>query len=929
MAGGSVIGRETERETIGRWLDSPRPAALVIDGEAGIGKSTLWDDALEQARARGDRVIAWRASAAERDMAFAVLTGLLAGPDVEAALETVAAPRRRALEVALGRADPGATPVDATLAGLAVADILRALAADPPLVVAVDDIQWADRASEEALAFAARRLRAEAVAILLARRTEAGEAAGATPALAAAPDRHETLTVGPLSVGALGRLIHERLAVTHPRPLLVRLHEASSGNPFQALEISRSLTARALDLGPGEPFPIPLQVGPLVRDHLASLSRDARRAVVIVAMTPHARFAVVERIMGDAAGRAIDEATGQRILIADRARLRGAHPLYLSTAHADAPPAERRALRRALARIATDPVERAVHIAAVAEPPDAPAAMALAAGAAAAVARGAPALAADLYEHAARLDPDPESAARAVLEAADAAAAAGDTGRAETLLRGALDGDVQGHVRARAMLRLGDLEYVQRPNEALLLLTGALEYTEGDPILEALAHSYIASMADMDPAAGDRSAEAAVAILERTPGPIDPDHLACALLDRAFHALLRGDRVAADDIDRGLALMTGDVSTYPARRAQEVAERCLWHLGRLPEAIALDEAAYRRLSDRGQVGLLPPLLQSLSVLHLMNGDWIAARRYGQECLDLVEQGEAAWRERAVTVRARLLAWTGDLDAARALAAEALEREEAAGDRWEATFLCALLGFVELSVPDPGRALHVLMRALEHSDAMEIILPTQFRFLGDLVEAAVLAGDLALADRILRERLETPSERLPLPWVRAMAARGRALVGAAQGDQRAAVGHLDRAVAVFDRELPMPFERARTVLLRGRAKRALGLRREARADLDEARAIFHGLGAATWEARAAAERRRISGRTAAGTDLTAAERAVAELAAAGRSNREIAAELVLSVRTVESQLSAVYRKLDLRSRARLAAALAATGTSAAP
>ena len=144
----------------------------------------------------------------------------------------------------------------------------------------------------------------------------------------------------------------------------------------------------------------------------------------------------------------------------------------------------------------------------------------------------------------------------------------------------------------------------------------------------------------------------------------------------------------------------------------------------------------------------------------MNGDWVAARRYGQECLDLVEQGEAAWRDRAVTVRARLLAWTGDLDAARALATEALEREEAAGDRWEATILCALLGFVELSVPDPDRALRVLLRALEHSDAMEIVLPTQFRFLGDLVEAAVLAGDLALAERILRERLEAPSERLP-------------------------------------------------------------------------------------------------------------------------------------------------------------------------
>ncbi len=152
MGGATVIGRESERETIGQWLDLPRPAALVIEGEAGIGKSTLWDDALEQAQARGDRVIAWRASAA-------VLTGLLAGAEVEAALEIVAQPRRRALEFALGRADPGKAPIDTVFAGLAVADVLRTLAAERPLVIAIDDVQWADRASQDALAFAVRRLR--------------------------------------------------------------------------------------------------------------------------------------------------------------------------------------------------------------------------------------------------------------------------------------------------------------------------------------------------------------------------------------------------------------------------------------------------------------------------------------------------------------------------------------------------------------------------------------------------------------------------------------------------------------------------------------------------------------------------------------------------------------------------------------------------
>ena len=371
-------------------------------------------------------------------------------------------------------------------------------------------------------------------------------------------------------------------------------------------------------------------------------------------------------------------------------------------------------------------------------------------------------------------------------------------------------------------------------------------------------HSAIASMADMDPATGHRSALAAVEILERPGVTPDPDHLACALLDRAFHWLLRGERVASDDIDRGIRLMTGAGATAVARRAQELAERCTFHLGRLPEAIAFDAAEYQRLSERGQVGLLPPLLQSMSVLHLMAGDWDAARREARECMDLVEQGEEAWRERALTARARILAWDGDLEAARSIAAPALARQEAAGDRWEAAIFCALLGFIELSVPDHPAALRYLTRALDHADAMAVVLPTQFRFLGDLVEAAVQAGDLDLADRVLVERLEGPAERLPLPWIEAMAARGRGFLDAARGERDEAIRHFDRAIAIFDDRLPMPFERARTLLARGQVHRRANHRRAARDDVSAALAVFQALGAAAWDAagdaRARADRR---------------------------------------------------------------------------
>jgi DNA-binding CsgD family transcriptional regulator len=712
--------------------------------------------------------------------------------------------------------------------------------------------------------------------------------------------------------------------VTHARPLLVRLHDACSGSPFLALEISRSLLARGIDPALGEPFPIPAEAGPLVHDHLARLSRDARRSVVIVAMSADPTLELVEAVLGDEGGRSVDEACEAGVLVAEGTHLRPSHPLFVSTAYADAPPGERRALRRALAEVAEDPVERAIHLAAAAQGRDAMVADALVAAGRTASGRGAPGIAADLFERAANAATEPDSRCAAFVAAADAAVAAGDPGRAATFLETVLDEIPVGRRRAEALLALGEVVYVERPNDALPLLVEALDHTAGDVKLEALVHSHIAGMADMDLDTAHRSALAAVEILERPGIDPDPDHLACALIDRAFHWLLRCERVATDDIELGMRLRTGHGSSFPARRAEEVAERCLYHLGRIPEAIAMDEAEYARLAERGQVGLIPPLVQSLSALNLLVGDWQAARRWAEECMDLVEQGEEAWRERAITCLGDVIGHEGDLDAARLVAVAALERQEASGDLWEAAIFCSVLGFIELSAPDPASALHYLTRALVYTDAIGVQLPTQFGFLGNLVEAAVLAGELDLAERTLRERLEEPSLRVPLPWILAMAARGRGMVAAARGDLATGASSLDQAVTIFETRLPMRFERARTLLARGQVNRRAGRRRAAREDVTAALASFRALGANAWSRRAAEELGRIGGRSASGSALTGSEQAVAELAAVGRSNRQIAAELVISVRTVESQLSATYRKLDIRSRGQLAAALKFAG-----
>jgi DNA-binding CsgD family transcriptional regulator len=927
-----VIGREAERKVIESWLRLDRPGLLRIEGVAGIGKSTLWSWALRQAAARGDRVVTWRASIAERDIAFAVLTALLDVPLVASVLAGVPQPRRRALEVALGRIDPAQRSAEPSLVGLAVADVLRLLTADGPVVVAIDDAQWMDQASEDALAFGIRRVLAEPVGLVLARRTHrvadralsADEGRHAGASLVSSTEASTLVNVGALSVGAVGRLLHERLGVALARPLLVRVHEACDGNPFLALETGRSLLARSARPGPGEPFPVPPEVGPLVRDHLAALSPAALRGVVLVAMSPDPRLGLIARAIGPDGDAAVDEACLKGVLVAEAGLLRPAHPLFTSTAYGDTPPGEQRALRRVLAQLVDDPVERAVHLAATVEGRDDTVATALAEASRLALARGAPSVAADLMERAARSARDPVREASLLVDSGEAAAAAGDPDRGLATLRAALDLAAEGRVRARALLALGDITYVQQPAEALPLLVSALDHTDGDPILEATAHSYIAGMADMDPAQANRSAELAAAILDRADVVPDPVHLACALLERAFHRLLQGEPAEPDDVERGLRMRSGPSggNAFVERRAQEVAERCLFHYGRLALARELDEAEYRRLTERGEFGLLPPMAQTLSVLTQLAGDWPAARRYAEECLDLVSQGSESWRERAMLAIGRVRAWDGDLDAARAIALPALERQEAAGDRWEAVIFCALLGFVELSAADASAALGYLTRALEHADAIEVRLPTQFRFLGDLVEAAVLAGDLGLAEHVLAGRLEAMAHRQPLPWTVAMAHRGRGLVATAQGDMTNAQQQFDQAIAVFETALAMPFERARTLYVRGQAHRRAGHRRAARIDLGHAAKIFAELGASAWLGLAERDLGRLGGRAPTGSALTTSERRVAERAASGRSNREIAAELMISTRTVESQLSAAYRKLAVRSRGQLAGALRA-------
>ncbi len=906
---------------IAGFLGASRPSLIVIDGDAGIGKTTLWTFAADASARRGDRVLSWAPTAADHGVAFGALRALL-GPVAEAAAELVA-PRRTALMLALatGTRDAGndAPTPEAGALGLAVTDALRAIAAAGPLTIAIDDLQWCDPASEDVLTFAIRRVRAEPVACLVAARTGTRPvSAGLTAAFP--EDRTHRLTVGPVSVGALGRIIHERLGVIHPRPTLIRLHDACRGNPFLALEISRSLLARNIELGAAAPFPVAPHADSLIRDRLSGISADARRALLIASMSPQPTLSLLERILGPPAEAATEETYLAGVLQLAHDRVRPAHPLLAATAYADASLEERRSLRAALAEAATDPVERALHLADIATAPDASASAALADAAASAAARGATAAAADLFERAAGLAEATERRGSLLIAAGRASDAAGDAAHAESLLSAALDALPAGPQKVEALLALANVVYLDRPATTHALLRDALRYAAGDRILEATVHCHIAGMGDADPEAWHRSAMAAVELIDRPGIEADPDLLAAALLERAYVWLLRGERMATGDVDRAVGMLSRQADTFVARRARELAQRCLHQFGRLDEALAMDRAEYERLKATGQTGLIPHLLQALIFEEIFTGDWAEARAHLAELEDAVEGGEEVWRERLLASTARYLGWAGRIDEARALALQALADQEAAGDLWDAASLSATLGSIELSVPNPEAAVVHLTRVAEYADSFGIVLPTAFRYLGDLVEAAVRAGDVDLAERTLVERLERPTRTLPLPWAIGAAARGRGFLAEARGDLDESIEWFGRSLDAVGGSAPMPLERARTLFARGHAHLAAGHRAAARTDLEAALDVFAGVGAAVWAERVRAETARIGGRVRAAESLTGSERRVAGLAARGLSNREIATELFVSVRTVETQLSAVYRKLGVRSRAALSSRL---------
>ena len=882
---------------------------LVLTGEPGIGKSTLWEAAIDAAARRGLRVVSTRASGAEAQLAFAGLIDLLDQVDLRS-LDYLPAPQLTALEVALLRAEPGDAPPDRGAISFGFRNALRALAADGPLLVAVDDLQWLDAPSGDALAFAARRLDDSAVSFLVARRP------GRTTQLERALAPLTRLEVGPLSLGATRRMLAERLELSLPRHLLRRIVDSTLGNPLFSLELGRGLAAGGLPAF-GEELPVPDALEQLLGERVVSLSGGARRLLLAVALGGDLRE-VQASALADL--DALDEAVRAGVLVIDGDRVHPAHPLLAAAAVKHSGDRERRDLHLALADVVEDDELRARHLALAARAPDETLAEQVADAAVAAAARGAVQEAAVLGRHALRLTP-PDSTERPerVLALGQYFGVAAEKQRLTDLLTAELEALPAGSARVRACLLLpGGM--VRRNEEIRAFLERALAESKGIPEARAVVLANMSTNEAVIRVERIRDAEQwAEEALAAAPAEAE-EMQRIALYSLAWPRSLRGRPI--DDLRARFAAVS-DAASYLLGSPDRIAGQQLVWRGLLDEARALLSAMLSIADDRGE-----PMSYALARLHvceleLRAGAWESVERLLEEWAEPSERELLAWPmyERC---RALLAAGRGLPDEAERWAAEAITRAEEVGVGWDRLEALRARGTAALLAHDPARAVEALEAVWAHGERVGIEEPGVFPVAPDLVEARVETGDLGEAERVVG-RLSTLSAQQDHPWGLATAKRCEGLVELATRYRPGAADALGEAVSAYER-LGLRFDAARTLLALGRAQRRHRKWGAARRSLERAEAAFAELSSPGWAEEAKAELARVSARRPQPRgELTPAERRVAELAGDGLTNKEIAQALFVSVHTVEVHLSHVYAKLGIRSRTQLGRALAHVST----
>jgi len=916
-----LTGRRSETDVLDELVEAVRAGesrALVVRGEPGVGKTALFEYVAEQAS--GCRVVRAAGVQSEMELAFAGLHQLL-GPMLDH-LERLPAPQSDALRTAFG-VSPGSAP-DRFFIGLAVLSLLSDVAEAQPLICLVDDEQWLDRASAQALGFVARRLEAESVGLVFAARGTGDELAG-LPELVVeglgeddARALLDSVLTGPLDARVRDQIVTE-----------------ARGNPLALLELPRSVTPAELAGGFALPAAVPLsgRIEESFRRRLDGLPAETRHLLQLAAADPVGQpsllwHAAEQLAIGTEAATPAVEAG----LIEFGARVQFRHPLVRSAAYRSASQRERQDAHRALAEATDpeiDPDRHAWHRAQAAPGPDEDVAEELERSAGRAQARGGLAAAAAFLERAATLTPEPARRAQRLLAAARAKRDAGALDAALGLLVAVEAGPLDALLTAEVEHLRGQiaLEQQRGSDAARLLLSAArrLEPLNADSARETHLEALVAAMwaGDLDRPGG--VLEAAEAARAAPPGP-DPPRAVDVLLDGIALRLTEGYAAAAPTLTRALELVLA-----PEAGTDEVA-RWLWLAGSRPSATVAvelwDAESWHFLAARQEqvardTGALVHLRLALNFLagtHLLAGELTTAALMIEEDRLIAE----ATGNQPITYTEMLLAaWRGQEARASELI-EATSREAAA--RGLGRFV--ILASYASSVLHNGLGRHDDARDAAWRAFERDLVGFEPFVVPELAEAASRTGDVALVRAVL-EWLSERTRVTPTEWALGVEARVRALLS--EGDvaddlYRESIERLGRT--------RVRVELARTHLVYGEWLRRENRRVDARAQLRTAHEMFASMGAEAFADRARREllatgetvrKRKVETRG----ELTAQEAQIARLARDGLSNPEIGTRLFISPRTVQYHLRKVFIKLNISSRTQLDRVLPRDATTVAP
>ena len=916
-----LFGRAAERAAIEGLLERAkdgRGGALLLRGAAGVGKTALLEYGI--AAAGGHDVLAARGVESEAEIAFSGLSALLR-PVLDHLAEI---PKRQAAALAGALAIGPAAAADRFAVAAATLSLLAAAAERRPALVVVDDLHWVDAASAEALLFAARRLDAEAVAMLFAAREE--EAA-----------RFASVGIPQLVVEGLDRAASVALVASRAddhlsKTVAERLFEATGGNALALVEIPPLLSAEQMagieELD--EPLPASSSVERSFATRLGRLSHHARSALLVAAASDSEDVGIVLAALGELAipAAALEEAELAGLISIRGEELRFQHPLLRSSAYHGAAGPDRRATHRALAAALPSDgsdehgARRAWHLASAAVGPDERVAALLVEAGVHARRRQGFVAAARAFERAARLSADREDRAKRLLAAADAAQLANQVNRAVLLLEAAdaetsdpqlrveirrLRGRIEiwrGHADDAVRLLGAEARRVERqaPDAAVTLLTEAASAAIVGPGVEEAATLAEAAYDLAQPLGGLHEELAALQL-----GKV---LILAGEAPRGHPLLMRCVSLLEDDnpLERGVEL----AQCAPALMAVEeysVADRVLRHV--------IDAAR-----EANALGLLPYCLGALAELETRLGRWTSAYADAFESVHLArEAGQEAQLLYNLGRLALVEAGWGRAEACRAHVEEARELGAESPSVSHLSFAEAAIGLLELGLGRPEAAIPAFEAGQAMLERMGMHEPGRFDCIADLVEAYIRSGRRGDAEEALAT-LASRAERTGRISALATVSRCRGLLAGAH-----AFDEPFRAALEWHRRTSIPFEQARTELYYGELLRRHGRRVDAREQLRSALSTFERLGAEPWVARARAELaatgERLRSQEARLTDeLTSQELQVARIVSSGVTNKEAAAALFLTPKTIEFHLSKIYRKLDVRSRTALARRLAA-------